>query len=103
MSHPEPVNLPVGSLLTYGLSSRGKGETKVTSFPWLSRTLNPHLSMHRFYQLPADVESQPAPSHRSRQITLETHKFLKEQCYFIGGDTRTGILNTDTYVRVSTH
>ena len=57
--------------------------------------------MHRFYQLPADVESQPAPSHCSRQVTFETHKFLKEQRHLSGGDTGTGVLYPDAHVRGS--
>src|SRR5205823_6857430 len=60
---------------------------------------DPDATSHGFNQVLADVESQARPTYCSGQVTLETHKFLKEQRKLLGGDARTCILHTETHRR----
>ncbi len=55
--------------------------------------------MHRFHELFTDVESQATPSRRPSKVTLEPHKFAKEQGKFSRGNTRASIFHTDTHLR----
>jgi hypothetical protein len=61
------------------MSSSGKCKAKAAAFSCSTCTLYPDVSMHRFHELFTDVESQATPSRRPSKVTLEPHKFAKEQ------------------------
>src|SRR6266568_6369527 len=83
-------------------SGRGKwrqGQTKATAFSRTTGTLSPDASLHCFNYPFADVESQTRPTRGSSQVSLETHKFLKEQRKLFGRDTRTFVLYLEAHGR----
>lgn len=89
----------VCSRVKRGMSSSGKRKAKAASFSCSTCTLYPDVSMHRFHELFTDVESQATPSRRPGKVTLEPHKFAKEQGKFSRGNTRASIFHTDTHLR----
>src|SRR5258708_17958215 len=82
-----------------GMSSSGKCKAKAASFSCSTWTLYPDASMHCFHELFTDVESQATPSRRPSKVTLEAHKFAKEQGKFSRGNTGTRMFHTDTQLR----
>src|SRR5260370_14305300 len=88
----------VCSRMKRGMRSSGKCKVKATSFSCSPCTLYPDASIHCFHELFTDIESQATPSRRPGEVTLETHKSVKEQRKFSRGNTRTSIFHTDTHL-----
>src|SRR5260370_36742541 len=88
----------VCSRVKRGMSSSGKCKAKAASFSCSTCTLYPDVSMHCFHELFTDVESQATPARRPGKVTLEPHKFAKEQGKFSRGNARASIFHTDTHL-----
>src|SRR5215472_9732182 len=80
----------------------GKREVKTAPLPRDPRTFDPDAPAHSFHQLLTDVEAQACSPDGTGQVPFQPDKFPKKQGNVLRGDTRTGVLHTDAYLRCAT-